>query len=216
MLLISGAREVYLPTGIAKDTSILVDAGRIQDIGPHLKAPGAQRLDATGKTILPGFVDSHTHAVFAGSREFELDMKLQGYSYTDIAAKGGGIGYTVQKTREATPDQLMTQARPPSTFLGLEGLAESVLTLEDGRLRCLQERAVPVWPPVGVAPNGLLAVVPDLLEIKRRQVDAFRLAGLDHEGALRVERGAVTVVLGGGVVRHGNGHGVLESPGLEP
>lgn len=112
MLLIKSASEVYLPNSIAQDTSILVDNGRIQEIGPDLKAPDAECIDATGKTVLPGFVDSHTHVVFAGSREFEVDMKLQGYSYKEIAAAGGGIGYTVKATRAASADQLMLQARP--------------------------------------------------------------------------------------------------------
>lgn len=118
MLLIKRASEVYLPNSVAQDTSILVDNGRIQEIGPDLKAPGAECIDAAEKTVLPGFVDSHTHVVFAGSREFELDMKLQGFSYKEIAAAGGGIGYTVKATRAASADQLMSQARPARPHAG--------------------------------------------------------------------------------------------------
>ena len=52
-----------------------------------------------------GYVDSHTHLVFAGSREFELDMKLKGLSYMDILKKGGGIFYTVSKTRKIKDEE---------------------------------------------------------------------------------------------------------------
>ena len=57
-------------------------------------------LDASKKIVIPGFVDSHTHLSFAGTREFELDWKLNGLSYTEIAAKGGGILSTMHQTRE--------------------------------------------------------------------------------------------------------------------
>ena len=111
MLLIKDASEVFLPDGCISDTSILIDDGRIQAIDRDIDTGGAEVIDATGKTVLPGFVDCHTHVVFAGSREFELDMKLKGASYQDIAEQGGGIGYTVRHTREASPEGLYMQAR---------------------------------------------------------------------------------------------------------
>ncbi|MGC9307378.1 MAG: imidazolonepropionase [Thermoplasmatota archaeon] len=111
MLLIKDASEVFLLDGCISDASILIDDGRIQRIGSDCDASGADIIDATGKTVLPGFVDCHTHVVFAGSREFELDMKLKGASYQDIAEQGGGIGYTVRHTREASPEGLYMQAR---------------------------------------------------------------------------------------------------------
>ncbi len=60
---------------------------------------------------MPGFVDPHTHVVFAGSREFELDMKLSGLSYMDVLKKGGGIFYTVNETRKATENDLFNQSK---------------------------------------------------------------------------------------------------------
>lgn len=68
-------------------------------------------LDATGKLVMPGFVDCHNHLVFAGSREEELEMKLQGMSYLDIAKKGGGILRTVQETRAASSDHLQEEGK---------------------------------------------------------------------------------------------------------
>jgi len=64
-------------------------------------------IDAYGKTILPGLVDPHTHIVFGGSREHELELKLQGVPYLDILAQGGGILSTVHSTREASKDELI-------------------------------------------------------------------------------------------------------------
>jgi len=111
MLLIKNASEVFLPSGVKKNMSILLENGRIKKIGREIKKKGAEVIDAKGKTILPGFVDCHTHAVFAGSREFELEMKLKGLSYVDIASLGGGINYTVKKTRKASKETLVREGK---------------------------------------------------------------------------------------------------------
>ncbi len=111
MLLIKNASEVFLPSGIKRNYSILIEDGRIKKISKNIKKKGAEVIDAEGKTILPGFVDCHTHAVFSGSREFELEMKLEGLSYTDIASKGGGINYTVKETRKASKEKLVKEAK---------------------------------------------------------------------------------------------------------
>jgi imidazolonepropionase len=66
-------------------------------------------LSAEGKTVTPGLVDPHTHVVFAGSREFELNLRLQGAKYMDILNAGGGILYSTERTREATEEQLMAE-----------------------------------------------------------------------------------------------------------
>src|SRR5262245_5464283 len=72
-----------------------------------------EEFDAAGKTVIPGFVDPHTHAVFAGSRVDEFVQKIDGATYAEIAAKGGGILSTVAATRGATKAQLkeLTRAR---------------------------------------------------------------------------------------------------------
>src|SRR5207249_10175333 len=71
----------------------------------HLARHGVE-IDATGRTVLPGFVDPHTHLPFAGSREHELERALRGASYEEIAAGGGGIQSTVEATRAASYDAL--------------------------------------------------------------------------------------------------------------
>ncbi|NLY46298.1 MAG: imidazolonepropionase [Tissierella sp.] len=67
-------------------------------------------IDAVGKTVTPGLIDSHTHVVHGGSRENELAMKLKGVSYLDILASGGGIHSTVKATKEASFDELYNKA----------------------------------------------------------------------------------------------------------
>ena len=103
-------REEMNELTIVKNGSIAIKDGRIIDIG-KLKGYNAKKvIDASGKTIIPGFVDPHTHLVFSGYREFELDLKLKGLSYTQIKEMGGGIGYTVKRTREASVEELMKEA----------------------------------------------------------------------------------------------------------
>ena len=83
-------------------------------------------IDAQGKVVLPGLVDPHTHVVFAGSREHELEMKIQGMPYLEILARGGGILDTVRSTREASCEDLV---RTAAKYLD-EMLAQGTTTAE--------------------------------------------------------------------------------------
>ena len=96
--------------GIIKNGDVAIKNGIIVDVGTDLDYPAKQEIDASGKTVLPGFVDPHTHLVFAGTREFELDWKLHGLDYMEIKNRGGGIQYTVEKTRDASFDQLVKES----------------------------------------------------------------------------------------------------------
>jgi imidazolonepropionase len=88
--------------------AIAVKDGRIVWVGPEPDWRGrtARALDARRKLVTPGYVDAHTHLVYAGDRASELRMKLQGKSYMEILAGGGGIMRTVRATREATENEL--------------------------------------------------------------------------------------------------------------
>ena len=105
-------REDASRLGLLEDGALYAQSGRIVEVGPtsqvlsrHARADRV--IDATGKVVLPGFVDAHTHAVFAGSREHEVEWKAEGVSYEGIAARGGGIQHTVRATREASEDELV-------------------------------------------------------------------------------------------------------------
>ncbi len=78
-------------TGILRDAWIAVEDGRIVDFGEGEAPAGGERIDAEGGMVLPAFCDSHTHIVYAGSREGEFLDKIRGLSYEEIAARGGGI-----------------------------------------------------------------------------------------------------------------------------
>lgn len=100
-------------------------------------------IDAGGKTVLPGFVDAHTHLVHGGSREMELALKLEGVSYLEILKRGGGILSTVRATRTAAEEQLYDKARKSLDIMLLFGTttveAKSGygLNMED-ELKCLK------------------------------------------------------------------------------
>lgn len=106
--------------------SVAIDGGRILEVGRNLRFAARQEIDATGKTVMPGFVDPHTHLVFGGSREFELEMKLKGKTYEEILRSGGGILHTVEATRKASAQQLAESARVRL----LRMLAHGTTTLE--------------------------------------------------------------------------------------
>jgi imidazolonepropionase len=89
---------------IIKDGAVAIRDGLIAWVGPTDALPDrkAPEFDASGKIVLPGFVDSHTHAVFAGSRADEFEWRIEGASYMDILARGGGIHASVKAARDAT------------------------------------------------------------------------------------------------------------------
>ncbi len=110
--------------GIVSDGALLVSEGRIEAVGTRteiepLIPPEAEVVDAGRRIVLPGFVDAHTHMVFAGNRAGEFERRIEGASYAEIAAEGGGIRSTVRCTREANVDALVEQAqRYEKWFLG--------------------------------------------------------------------------------------------------
>ena len=128
---IVGLRELATPEGkgprtgselgrlrIVEDAAVAISGGRFVFVGTREEyratvtlADGGRELDAGGGTALPAFVDAHTHLPFAGWRETEFDERLRGATYSEIAARGGGILSTVARTREAGLEQLSRNVR---------------------------------------------------------------------------------------------------------
>ncbi len=103
--------------GIIEDGLVAVEGGKIVEVGrtselkPRLKlSHDTKVIDAGNMVAMPGFVDCHTHLVYGGSREEEFELRAQGMSYIDIAARGGGIRSTVRSTRAASKEDLTRAA----------------------------------------------------------------------------------------------------------
>jgi imidazolonepropionase len=101
-----------LDLGLIANAVLLIEEGSIVAAGPYdeLRAhipSDAKIIDACGRLITPGFVDAHTHLVFAGNRAAEFEQRIAGATYQQIAAAGGGILSTVKQTRAATEDALL-------------------------------------------------------------------------------------------------------------
>ena len=102
--------------GLIPNAALLIEDGRISAVGAHaeLRAripPESTVVDAGRRCVTPGFVDAHTHLVFAGNRAAEFEQRLAGATYQQIAASGGGILSTVRATRAAPEDDLLAAAR---------------------------------------------------------------------------------------------------------
>ena len=99
-------------TGILKDAWIRIEDGLIKDFGPMSECPetGSDVLDADGGMVMPAFCDSHTHVVYAGSREGEFLDKINGLSYEEIAARGGGILNSSDLLHRTSEDDLFSQS----------------------------------------------------------------------------------------------------------
>lgn len=113
------------------DAALVWDGGTILWVGPRGELPGefrgAERFDAGGGLVIPGLVDCHNHLAFGGWRAEEFEQRLQGRSYLEIAAAGGGIARTVRLTRAASDEELTSRAR---------GFLRDMLTLGVTTVEC--------------------------------------------------------------------------------
>lgn len=114
-LLLHDASEVLVdPDEQLENASVVVDDGEVVATGPateiereYPRENASRTVDASGRAVIPGFVDSHTHALFAGDRSDEFAAKLRGKTYQEILAEGGGIHRTVEAVREASRETLL-------------------------------------------------------------------------------------------------------------
>lgn len=116
--------------GLIPDAAVAVSGDRILWAGPMSDLPAAHRglpeQDCAGRLVTPGLIDCHTHAVFAGHRAVEFELRLNGASYEEIARAGGGILSTVNATRAASEDALLALALPRIDLL----IASGATTIE--------------------------------------------------------------------------------------
>uniref|UniRef100_H0XB01 Probable imidazolonepropionase n=1 Tax=Otolemur garnettii TaxID=30611 RepID=H0XB01_OTOGA len=120
VVLVCGRGERFLARGAERSLAVLEGASLVVGTDGFIKAIGPadviqrqfseetfeERIDCSGKCILPGLVDAHTHPVWAGERVHEFAMKLAGATYMDIHQAGGGINFTVERTRQASEEEL--------------------------------------------------------------------------------------------------------------
>jgi len=153
-------REAASELGLIEDGAVYAEGDHIVDVGTTSQVlarhPRASvQLDATGTVVMPGFVDPHTHPVFAGSREREVEWKSQGLSYSEIAARGGGILQTVRATRDASEERLAREGA--NRLRAMAAFGTTTVEAKSG--------------------YGLRTV--DELKVLRAIAEAGRIAGLD-------------------------------------
>lgn len=198
-LLIHNLAEVATPEGTTplagpdqrrvrrlKGAEVLCRDGRIAFVGdPEERRrlvgdlPGAERLDGRGGTLVPGFVDPHTHLPWAGSREEEFAARLAGKSYQEIAAAGGGILSTVASTRRASEDELTANVHRRLDWMLFSGTTTAEaksgygLTLEDELKQLRAIRDASASHPVDLVPTLLAAheFPPEYRQDRARYVD---------------------------------------------
>ncbi|WIG61679.1 MAG: Imidazolonepropionase [Ktedonobacterales bacterium] len=159
------------PLGVVQRGAVAAKDGRIVWVGPEEAldgavdtssvAPGA-RQDAGGRAALPGFVDSHTHFVFAGNRAEEFQLRHAGVSYEEIAARGGGILNTVRATRAALPEELWALARQRLLSFARHGTTTVEGKTGYGLDAVTEARCLEIMNELAAVP-GLPAVVPTFL-----------------------------------------------------
>jgi imidazolonepropionase len=152
---------------VYENSVLVIDDGRFAYAGPERELPAHLTIDddfdARGATAVPGFVDSHTHIPFAGFRESEFNRRLQGETYEQIAASGGGIASTVRATRAASEEQLAQNVLARAATMARYGTTTAEaksgygLTLEDELKQLRAIRAAGATSPVRLVPTCLAA-----------------------------------------------------------
>ncbi len=168
------------------NAALVWDHGRIVWVGPQSALPPAlaathEPIDAGGRLVVPGLIDCHTHLAFGGWRADEFEQRIQGRSYLEIAAAGGGIRRTVEATRRLTESQLLERCR---------GFLTEILKLGTTTVECksgygldpeVEIRLLRVYAelkrcqPVKIVPTFLAHVIPcEYLPHRDRYVDLLR------------------------------------------
>ena len=242
MLLVRNLRQLATPIGtsglrgaamralhVIDDPVLVIDGERFAYAGPERDLPAELRAritsdhDARGAAAIPGFVDTHTHIPFDGFRESEFNRRLQGETYADIAASGGGIASTVRATRAASEETLVANVLARTETMARHGTTTTEaksgygLNLEDElkQLRAIRAataisktRLVPTclaaheFPPEDKSAAWIERIVEEILPAVANEklavfCDAF------------VEKGVLTRDQGEAVLQAGARHGMI-------
>ncbi len=211
----AGGRKVEeVDLSIVKDAVLVCEAGRVAWVGPSAMftqaiqqqwagIEAAEFISLGGRDVVPGFIECHTHLVFAGSRAQEFEWRIRGQSYQEIAAKGGGILSTVKSTRSAPTEELRSTAqRRAEKFLH-----QGVTTLEvksgygldlETELRCLKVAKSLKGPRIittYLGPHSRSPDVPDFDNYMKMVCEDVlpRLSGLADRVDIYVEQGFFSV-----------------------
>ncbi len=209
--------------GVISSGAVAIQDGKIIEVGKseviEKKYTADTVIDAQGKIVLPGFIDAHTHLVFSGSREEELTMKLEGYTYLEILKRGGGILKTVNATRSASIDNLVKEGKERldimlrhgvTTIEGKTGYGldvENEIKMLEAYRRLQEEHVVDVIPTLLAAhaippeykgdPDGYVKLIIEELIPK---VSAKRLAKFNdvfvEKGVFNYEQGKKILLFG--------------------
>lgn len=205
----SGPRkgEEMRSMGIIEDGAVTVQSGIITAVGRRkdLSTPGAEVVDLEGRVLMPGLIDAHTHAVFAGSRVDEFEMRLEGASYSEIAQAGGGIRSSMRAVRDATEENLLAKTLQHLTWMRDSGtVAAEVksgygldLESELKMLRVARRAADILGMPISTTFLGAHAIPPEfagdknsyLLHVTHRMLPAVAAQDLANAVDMFVEVG---------------------------
>ncbi len=167
--------------GIITDGAVLIEGDKIAAVGKSADLlasfPNEQRIDASDRVVMPGFVDPHTHAIWAGDRSAEFEQRLQGKAYLEILAEGGGILSTVRATRTSSLEKIKNETRPRLWNMFLHGTTTAEVKTGYGlrtatELRMLQALlALDKEGPLEIVPTflGAHAIAPEY----QGQADAY-------------------------------------------
>ncbi|AVH83743.1 imidazolonepropionase [Citrobacter freundii] len=151
------------PYGLVDGHALIVRQGKIRDIVPEssLYLTHDNTFDMQGRLITPGLIDCHTHLVFGGNRAGEWEQRLNGVSYQQISAEGGGINATVSATRSATDEQLLHVAHQRMEQLIKEGV--TLLEIKSGYGLDLQTEEKILRVAAALAAENIVEISPTLL-----------------------------------------------------
>ncbi|PLC66327.1 imidazolonepropionase [Citrobacter sp. L55] len=155
--------ERNTPYGLVEGHALIVRQGKIRDIVPEssLYLTHDNTFDIQGRLITPGLIDCHTHLVFGGNRAGEWEQRLNGVSYQQISAQGGGINATVSATRSASDEQLLHLAHQRMEQLIKEGV--TLLEIKSGYGLDLQTEEKILRVAAALAAENIIEISPTLL-----------------------------------------------------